>query len=150
MIQSRDAYGYVFLHTLRLQCYCDLYRFLTPGVREAVSRKAFQSTPPEYITYCQRQCLARAIELCEFWSDVYHIRRDIPMDDLLFGVCIYQVSQVLSHLPHLLNADDTPGQVEELQRKLNETLNVCLESLCGRFSRMEDCLREAEIGRAHV
>ncbi|CAI4213661.1 unnamed protein product [Parascedosporium putredinis] len=80
MCHSSEARTYVMLHSTIHLCRCDLYRFLVPGIREAVSSEAMENTPPEYIDHCQRQCLGSALSLCDLWSKLYHLETDRDID----------------------------------------------------------------------
>lgn len=142
MAQGRDAHGYFIMHTTRLQCYCDLYRFLVPGIREAVSREVFDATPPSYVTYCQRQCLSYAAELCSLWSSIYGICQAKPIDSLIYVVSLYQVAQILTHLPNLLPQDDPPYSVETLRRGLTEALAMVSQRLSSHPGPTSDLVRE--------
>lgn len=147
MAHSRDASGYFMLHSIWIQGYLDLYRFLIPGIREAANKEAIGATPAEYVNYCQRQCLDRAGQMIDMWYRISQLRLKGSIDDLFFGVCIYQVSQILYCLPHRLH--DLPDGVGGIQSKLSKALELGSPSLHSRFTRMGDCLREAErlVGR---
>lgn len=104
-IHSADAHAYVMLHTHWFQSHCDLYRFLIPGIRESVSRQAFESTPSDYINYCQHACISNALQLCDLWSNMSRVGLLEPPDDPFFPISIFQVSQILHHLHQLLPYD---------------------------------------------
>lgn len=142
MAQSRDAHGYFIMHTTRLQCYCDLYRFLVPGIREAVSKEAFDTTPPSYVSYCQRQCLVYAAELCSLWSSIYGICQAKPIDSLIYVVSLYQVSQLLTQLQNLLSQNDPPYSAETLRRGLKEALAMVSPRLSSHPGPTSDLVRE--------
>lgn len=125
---SSDANGFLMLHTIWLQCHCDLYRFLAPGVRESVSQAAFDSTLIEYIKFCQNECSRRALQLCDFWHDMMQILPHPVAEDLLLDVSVYQVSQILHHLYYLL-PEDGPHSPEKIKSKLEGALSMAAASL---------------------
>lgn len=129
------------LHTIWLQCHCDLYRFLTPGIRESVSQAAFDSTPVEYIKFCQQECLHRALQLCDFWHDMFQILPHSIAEDLLFDVSVYQVSQILHHLYYLL-PEDGPHSLENVRSNLERALGMATASH-NRTSWVSDALKAA-------
>ncbi|KAL1844617.1 hypothetical protein VTK73DRAFT_2155 [Phialemonium thermophilum] len=142
-MHSTDAYGFLLLQTLWLQCHCDLYRFLIPGIRECVSQAAFSATPPDYVHFCQSRCLDKATQLCDLWSDVSRLRPALVIDDHLFDVSVYQVTQVVHHLRHLLPAaEDDPHSLGRLQRKLRRAVQMASASHSGA-RRSTEALRTA-------
>ena len=142
MAHTRDASGYFMLHVLWILGYIDLYRFLVPGIREAASREAIDATPAEYINYCQARCLQRAIQMIDVLYRISQLRWKGSIQNLFFGVAIYQASQILYCLPRLLK--DTEEGIEGIKSKLRKALELGSSSLYTRFTRMGDCLREAE------
>lgn len=142
MAHSRDASGYFMLHALWILGYLDLYRFLVPGIREAASKEAIDATPAEYTDYCQTRCLQRAIQMIDIWYRISQLRWRGSIDNLFFGVSIYQASQILYCLPHLLKG--TEEGIEDIKSKLRKALELGSLSLHARFTRMGDCLRETE------
>lgn len=141
MVHSPDASGYLALHTLWLQCYCDLNRFFIPGLRESVSAEAMAQTPPEIIEHCQRACLSSAVRLCDFWSEVRALEPATSTDDMFLAISIYQVTQILQHARHML-ATDGPHSLESLRGALLGALQLasCLRTT---FPRASDCLTDA-------
>lgn len=102
MCHSSEARTYVMLHSTIHLCRCDLYRFLIPGIREAVSSEAMENTPPEYIDHCQRQCLGSALSLCDLWSKLYHLQTDRDIDSPTLVIAMYQATKIIDHLCYLL------------------------------------------------
>ncbi|CAG9940100.1 unnamed protein product [Clonostachys rosea f. rosea IK726] len=142
MAQSRDASGYIRLHTVWLQCYIDLYRFLVPGIRESVSNDVIKDTPDEYVSYCQNNVLTRIFQLFDLWSEFFKDRENEPVKDIYFVVSLYQASQIIDNLQHLLQPNNPFGDTEDIRKKLQTALDVVYPELRGRFPRMKECLRE--------
>lgn len=152
MVYSSEATNYVSLHTMWLLCHCDLYRHCVSGLRESMANEALVSSPRDFIHYCQRTCLDAAMRLCDFWSDIYHLMPTEYLGDGNLAVSIYQVAQIVLHLPLLLSlSDETERErdvsgnrnVNALQKQLNEALHIAtpenLES-CNFIK----CLKDAE------
>ncbi|KAF2638094.1 hypothetical protein P280DRAFT_520678 [Massarina eburnea CBS 473.64] len=118
-----SASAILVLHILWLQCHCDLYRFLIPGLHEAVSSSVIASTPPSYTIHCQKVCLENAIRLCNFWSEIYHLEHRPTIENLALVISIYQVTQILHHLSHQL-LENGPESVDILKEKLNEAIQL--------------------------
>ncbi|CAH0028002.1 unnamed protein product [Clonostachys rhizophaga] len=142
LVHSDDASPFVILHTHWLQSQCDLYRFLIPDIREAVSRDCFERTSPEYVSYCQQACLDRAIRLCDLWSEVFHLEPSEMIQDTFFCTSIFQVSQILLHLAHLLPGEGSRS-VAALQGELRDAL-VLADGLRQMHKRADKCLADAE------
>ncbi|CAH0027902.1 unnamed protein product [Clonostachys rhizophaga] len=142
MAQSRDASGYIRLHTVWLQSYIDLYRFLVPGIRESVSREVITNTPDEYVSYCQQNVLIRIVQLFDFWSEFFKNCENEPVKDIYFVVSLYQASQIIDNLQHLLQQNNPFGDINDIRKKLQAALDMVYPELRGRFPRMKECLRE--------
>ncbi|KAF4126475.1 Fungal specific transcription factor domain [Geosmithia morbida] len=95
MAHSRDASGYFLLHAVWLQGYCDLYRLLVPGVREAVGPDVLAATPPDFLLHCQRRCLFRAVQMVDMWHLVSRLREEQSVDEAFFASCVYQLKSVM-------------------------------------------------------
>ncbi|KAL5337949.1 hypothetical protein BJX70DRAFT_408984 [Aspergillus crustosus] len=150
---SREAGAYVGLHALWMMCHCDLYRFCVPGIRESVSKEALAQTPPEFIEYCQQACLSTAARLCELWSDLYHLETSEYFGDEFLAVSIYQVTQILHHLPNLI-PNDGDNSAASLRKKLTEALQLATP-LIRVYTSVVNCLKDSErlinaLGRGSV
>jgi len=139
---SADAHSFFLIRTTWLQCHCDLYRFFVPGIRESVSSTVTANTPVEYVDFCTDKCLSSALKLCDFWTDMLQLWTADLIEETLVDVSIYQVSQVLHSLHHLLPPSG-PHCVESLKSALQRTLRIVSESR-SRVSRMSPGLKAAE------
>ncbi|KAJ0424390.1 hypothetical protein BJY00DRAFT_261864 [Aspergillus carlsbadensis] len=139
---SREASTYAGLHSLWMMCHCDLYRFCVPGIRESVSKDALAITPSDFVEYCQRECLSKAIQLCDLWSHLYQLESSEYLGNESLPVCIYQVAQILHHLPRLL-PESGDNCITSLKKKLTEAIQLAspLTQIYGNTSK---CLRDAE------
>ncbi|KAL4867026.1 hypothetical protein BDV12DRAFT_210202 [Aspergillus spectabilis] len=142
MGHSREAGAYVGLHALWMMCHCDLYRFCVPGIRESVSKDALAQTPPEFIEYCQQACLSIAARLCELWSDLYHLESSEYFGDEFLAVSVYQVTQILHHLPHLI-PEDGDNSAASLRKKLTEALQLATP-LRRIYASVVNCLKDSD------
>ncbi|KAL4752991.1 hypothetical protein BDW72DRAFT_211050 [Aspergillus terricola var. indicus] len=142
MGHSREAATYAGLHALWMMCHCDLYRFCVFGIRESVSKDALARTPSNFIEYCQQACFSMAVRLCGLWSDSYHFESSEYFCDEFLAVSIYQVTQILHHLPHL-KSEHGENNVETLKKKLNEALQPAAPLRLVYASAM-NCLRDTE------
>jgi hypothetical protein len=113
----------IMLHNMWLQCHCDLHRFLIPGLREAVRAEIVAETPMEYIEYCQRICLHNATRLCKLWSQLRHMEFRPSMDNISLFISIYQVTQIIHHLKHLLPVSGQES-LGILKANLNEAIQL--------------------------
>ncbi|KAL4742522.1 hypothetical protein BDV11DRAFT_202620 [Aspergillus similis] len=142
MGHSREAATYAGLHALWMLCHCDLYRFCVPGIRESVSKEALVRTPSAFTEYCQQACFSMAVRLCGLWSDLYHLDSSEYFGDEFLAVSIYQVTQILHHLPHLM-PEHGENRVESLKKKLNEALQLAAP-LRWVYASAINCLRDTE------
>ncbi|KUL84036.1 hypothetical protein ZTR_07155 [Talaromyces verruculosus] len=142
MGHSREASVYAGLHSLWMMCHCDLYRFCVPGIRESVSKEALALTPPDFVEYCQRACLDFSVRFCEAWSNFYHLESSECLGGEFLVISIYQISQILHHLRHLL-PDEGDHCITSLKKKLIETLELA-KPLERVFSNAAGCLRDSE------
>ncbi|KAB5575597.1 fungal-specific transcription factor domain-containing protein [Coniochaeta sp. 2T2.1] len=139
---SGDAHSFFLIHSIWLQCHCDLYRFFIPGIRESVSGAVAASTPAEYVDFCTANCLDSALKLCDFWSDMLKLWSADVIEETMVDVSIYQVAQVLHSLHHLLPRTG-PHSIEALKSALQNTLDVVSTSR-NRVSRSSPGLEAAE------
>lgn len=128
IINMEDSNAIVLLHNLWFQCLCDLHRFLIPGLREAVSAGIIAETPIDYVEYCQKKSLQNAIRLCKYWSQLYRLDFRPTIDNLLLFISIYQVTQIIHHLSHLL-LNSGEECLETLKENLREAilLTECIQ-----------------------
>lgn len=152
MIYSNEATSYVSLHTMWLLCHCDLYRHCVPGLRESTADEALASSPADFVQHCQRTCLDAATRLCGFWSDIYHLMPTEYLGDGNLAVSIYQVAQIVLHLPLLLSFSDETERgrdasgfrsVYVLQKQLKEALHLAIPEHLENCN-FSKCLRDAE------
>lgn len=127
MCHSDDARSYILLHTLLYLCRCDLFRFLIPGIREAVSAEALQLTPRPYIDYCQQRCLESAVWSCEFWSHVYHAETRRPVESSTLAVALYQCTKIIHRLCFLLPPEGGHS-LPQVKIKLAKALEVAAKT----------------------
>ncbi|KAL4763020.1 uncharacterized protein BDW70DRAFT_148905 [Aspergillus foveolatus] len=142
MGHSREASTYAGLHALWMMCHCDLYRFCVPGIRESVSKDALARTPSNFKDFCQQACFSMAVRLCGLWSDLYHLESSEYFGDEFLAVSIYQVTQILHHIPHLMS-EHGENSVESLKKKLNEALQLAAP-LRWVYASAINCLRDTE------
>ncbi|KAL4945411.1 hypothetical protein BDV06DRAFT_209517 [Aspergillus oleicola] len=132
MGHSGEASAYVGLHALWMLCHCDLLSVL----------QALDRTPPDFIDYCQKACLGMAIRLCRLWSDLHDLESREYFDDEFLAVSIYQVAQILHHLPHLLTEDDG-NSVVFLKEQLGKALGLAAP-LRWEYASVRNCLKDCE------
>ena len=142
MVHSDDSVKYVALWVHWMQCHCDLYRFCVPGIRESIAKEVMAQTSAEFIAHCQTQCLRMAIQLCDFWAQLWDLEPSGRVSDRFIPVSIYQVAQILRQLRHLL-PQEGEHCVARLQQKLRYALAFA-EPLQSIFLASEKCLVEAE------
>lgn len=142
MAYSADAHSFFLIRTIWLQCHCDLYRFFIPGIRESVGSAVTANTPAEYVDFCVEACLSSALELCDFWSEMLMLWAADAIEETMVDVSIYQVTQVLHSLHHLLPRAGTHC-VEALKSALQSTLHVVSASR-NHASRASAGLKAAE------
>ncbi|KAJ5692019.1 hypothetical protein N7462_001442 [Penicillium macrosclerotiorum] len=103
---TSELAGYINLHTLWHQCYCDLYRMMIPGIRESVPELVQRQVPVEYADECRRLCLHHAVGMCKLWSDTLREADISRISDQSIGIYAYQCANVLVNLWDL-DRDDT-------------------------------------------
>lgn len=132
--------GFVNLHTYWFQCHCDLYRFVIPNIRESVADDALRATPHQYVDHCQRTCLGSAIGLLRFWSDLYHLDGEKPLNHSSFGICAYQCLKIIQNLSHLL-PDDGKDSLVELSQDMWKVFEM-LTKVQYAYPIITNCVRE--------
>ena len=142
MGHSREASAYVGLHALWMLCHCDLHRFCVPGILESAPKEALDRTPPDFIQYCQKSCLSMAVRLCRLWSDLYALESREYFGDEFLAVSIYQVTQILHHLPHLLT-ENGDISIASLKKRLSEALQLAAP-LRWEYASAIRCLKDCE------
>ncbi|KAH6652563.1 hypothetical protein BKA67DRAFT_677630 [Truncatella angustata] len=140
MSHTKDAQAYNMLHIHWLQCHCDLYRFLIPGIRESVDSHAFRNTPTEYVDYCQKACLESALRLCDLWTAIAQLEFQKPVNDVFFAISIYQVTQIINHLCQLL-PQNGPHCLQNVKASLYGALDLA-KPLRKMYPRVESCLKD--------
>lgn len=86
---------FVMLHAHWYQIFCDLYRFLLPDRRESVCAEALSSTPADYASHCQQQCLGSAQEALDLFENLHDLPEHARINDSFFGVIVYQMAQIV-------------------------------------------------------
>lgn len=142
MAHSRDATGYFTLHTIWHQGYLDLYRCLVPGMREALGRDAIDATPPDFVLYCQTRCFRRAVQMVEMWYYISQGREKRSVSEAFFVACMYQATQVLHHLGHMVGQD--PERMEAIKSKLRVVLELASPIMHEGLAPLADCLHEID------
>lgn len=103
---TSDLAGYVTLHSLWHQCYCDLYRMMIPGIRESVPELVQREVPATYAEQCRSLCLHHAVEMCSLWSDILREADLSRLTDQSIGIYAYQCANIIANLWDL-DHDDT-------------------------------------------
>lgn len=85
---------YLMLHAMWHQCYCDLYRFMIPGLRDSLSEEAFKKTSPEYIAYCQEEAIKHAKALVCLFRMAQKVGDGVPQDPGI-NVFVYQCARII-------------------------------------------------------
>ncbi|RGP60774.1 hypothetical protein FSPOR_10455 [Fusarium sporotrichioides] len=123
MCHSDEARTYTTLHTILLSSRCDLHRFLTSGIREAVSPEAINQTPTAYIEYCQHQCLQTALRFIDMWSKIRRMETSSHVGTTTFAVVMYQFVKMIDSLAGLLPSSGE-SSLPIIQQKLTEILLI--------------------------
>lgn len=92
---TSEITGYINLHTLWLQCHCDLYRLMIPGIRESVPEAIQREVPFEYAEECRQLCLRYAVDICSLWSDTLAECDMSRITDQSIGIYAYQCANIL-------------------------------------------------------
>ncbi|KAI9148982.1 DNA mismatch repair protein msh-2 [Paramyrothecium foliicola] len=125
MHQTGGFRSYVLLHTMLHLCRCDLYRFLIPRIREAVSQEAFARTPQAYIDLCQLECLQSAASLCGLWAKVHQLDPGGLFAHPTLVIAIYQCAKIVQRLHMLLPTRGNPS-LRNLKESLGEAVEMVL------------------------
>ncbi|KAK5086700.1 hypothetical protein LTR05_003868 [Lithohypha guttulata] len=86
---------YVVIHIWLHQCYCDLYRLLLTGLREALPASKVEILPNEFVQDCQRKCMDRARAISNILGSLMTLERYLPLFDLDMNICAYQAARLL-------------------------------------------------------
>jgi hypothetical protein len=143
MAHSSDACAYIILHVMWYQSHLDLYRFLVPGIRESVSRDAFERTPTEYIDFCQSVCIAFSAKLCKLWSQIAGIEGRESIRNMIFANSVYQVTQIVHQLYHLAESENTGQFLIDLKTGLEDGVKVAGLDLA-QFARAAKVLKDTK------
>lgn len=93
---SSELSQYIMIHVWWHQCYCDLYRLLFDGLREAVSKRVLHGIDPKLISYCRSRCLDHARAMAaDIFSTLLAVEVDIKIMDKDISVCAYQSARIL-------------------------------------------------------
>ncbi|KAH8671637.1 fungal-specific transcription factor domain-containing protein [Xylariales sp. PMI_506] len=126
MAHTTEVEPYIMIHTRWILSKCDLFRFLVPGIREAVPMSAFENTPADYIHYCQQAGLESALRLCDFWAQIRSLDIQWPARDvfsLSAIISIYQAAQIIHHLSSMLPREG-PHSVDEIRKSLHRIIET--------------------------
>jgi hypothetical protein len=80
--------------------------------------------------------------LCELWSDLYHLESSEYFGDEFLAVSVFQVTQILHHLPHLI-PEDGDNSAASLRKKLTEALQLATP-LRRIYASVVNCLKDSE------
>ncbi|CAI7660908.1 unnamed protein product [Penicillium pancosmium] len=95
---TTELTGYITLHSLWVQCHCDLYRMMIPGIRESVPELIQRDVPIDYAEECRELCLQYAIDMCRLWSDTLLECDMSRITDQSLGIYAYQCANILIRL----------------------------------------------------
>ncbi|KAJ5736658.1 uncharacterized protein N7483_001783 [Penicillium malachiteum] len=121
---SSGLTGYINLHTLWHQCYCDLYRLMIPGIRESVTEEVQQQVPVEYANECRRRCLSHAMGICKLWSETLREGDLSRISDQSIGIYAYQCANVLVNLWDLDHDNALKSSLQTIASFLNRLVLI--------------------------
>ncbi|KAK9327533.1 fungal-specific transcription factor domain-containing protein [Lipomyces starkeyi] len=90
--------SYVMLHIWWHQCYCDLFRFAIPRIRESLPFEVLQKLHPDFISHCQDQCWRHAMSISSIVDSIRKCGGDLFVTDSALSVCLFQTAQIITQL----------------------------------------------------
>lgn len=130
---TSELTGYITLHSLWIQCHCDLYRMMIPGIRESVPELIQHDVPFDYADECRERCLRYAIDMCRFWSETLHECDISRITDQSLGIYAYQCANILVRLWDLDTDSSLRDHLMILSKfleRLTEIYQVVAEIVC--------------------
>lgn len=99
-ITRPERSAFIMLHTWLYQVHVSLYSFALPDVQERATPDVLCELPPEYVDKCQKQAVAHAISLVQFWNIAQDLIRQSNTSkmltaDWIVGVCASHCCNVL-------------------------------------------------------
>lgn len=134
---TTELTGYITLHSLWVQCHCDLYRMMIPGIRESVPELIQRDVPIDYAEECRELCLQYAIDMCRLWSDTLLECDMSRITDQSLGIYAYQCANILVRLWDLdldSSLRDYLMILSNFLERLAEIYQVVAEIVCFFFS----------------
>jgi hypothetical protein len=114
--------SFVMLHIWWHQCYCQLYRLTLSGMREALPPEECRNLSPEFMAYCQEQCLRHATAAIDIIKSLTALDTDLWVSDPAFAVCAFHLARIVSRFAR-------PDCSRLSQAGLSECLRVCSAGL---------------------
>ncbi|KAH8204764.1 hypothetical protein TruAng_001098 [Truncatella angustata] len=110
---------FIMMHIWFHQCYCDLYRIVMTGLKEALPRSALDRLPHQFVALCEKQCIEHALAIVEIFRLTISLDGGLPVTDLDLSACAYQCARML-YFAHHLNSSEfqlTADQVHDHAQK---------------------------------
>ncbi|PVH74437.1 hypothetical protein DL98DRAFT_467858 [Cadophora sp. DSE1049] len=90
--------SFVMLHIWWHQCYCDLFRFAVPRIRESLPCEALQKLHPDFVSHCQNQCWQHAMSISSIVDSIRKCGGDLFVTDSALSVCLFQNARIITRL----------------------------------------------------
>lgn len=110
---------FIMIHIWFRQCYCDLYRIVMTGLKEALPRSSLDRLPPQFVALCERQCYEHAIAMVDIFRLTLSLDGGLPVTDLDLSACAYQCARMI-YFAHHMNSNEfqlTADQVHDHAQK---------------------------------
>jgi len=86
---------YVVMHIWIHQCYCDLFRIVFPGLREALPTLTIDALQVDFLQSCQAKCVEHARAITGMLGTLMMFEKYLPQFDLDVPICAYQAARML-------------------------------------------------------
>jgi hypothetical protein len=116
----------IMMHVWWRQCFCDLYRFFFPRLKESLKPHILQTIPHDYADQCKQSCYEHANQLTETFQLVSKVDSSGPylVTDPALAICAYQCARILSQ-----NYQISLNGVEISKSSRREKLQTCSDIL---------------------
>ncbi|KAI1320510.1 hypothetical protein F5Y16DRAFT_83460 [Xylariaceae sp. FL0255] len=114
---------FIMIHVWWRQCYCDLYRIVLTGLKEALPKTSVARLELQFVSYCIRQCFEHAIAMTDIFRLVLALDGGLPVTDLDLPVCAQQCARLL-YFAYQSNPDELRLSADQVIEHANTCLMI--------------------------
>ncbi|KAK6081144.1 transcriptional regulatory protein [Seiridium cupressi] len=115
---------FIMIHIWFRQCYCDLYRIVMTGLKEALPRSSLDRLPPQFVALCERQCYEHAVAMVDIFRLTLSLDGGLPVTDLDLSACAYQCARMIYFVHHMNSSSEFQLTADQMHDHAQKCLQI--------------------------